>query len=141
MTAKEYLKQLKWIDREIHGKLEEIEYLRVKAQGYRSPGITDMPRGTGARDKTSDVIIKLVDLEAYVNTQTDKLIDLWEKIAKQIGGMEDQKSRVILSCRYLRMEIWEEIEEELSYEKSYLHRLHRIALEQFEHQYPEIQKM
>lgn len=141
MTVKEYLKQLWWIDREINEKIKELEYLQEKAKSCSSPEITGMPKNTGAKDKISDVIIKLVDLQTYINMQTDKLIDLKTQITKQICGLRDQRSRVILSCRYLRQEKWEDIEEELKYEKSYLMRLHKKALKEFERAYPQIRKL
>ncbi|MBR4907774.1 MAG: DUF1492 domain-containing protein [Bacteroidales bacterium] len=141
MTAKEYLKQLWWLDREINEKLHEIDYLRAKAEGCSSPEISGMPKGSGGKDKISDMVIKIVDLQTYINMKTDQLIDLRARITKQICGMKNQKSRVILSCRYLRKEKWEDMEKELAYEKSSLMRFHKKALKEFEKEYPEIREL
>ena len=140
MTAKEYLQQLWWIDKEINEKMKELDYLRVKAEGCSSPEISGMPKGSGAKDKISNVIIKIVDLQTYINMKTDELIDLRAKITKQICGLKNQKSRVILSCRYLRHEKWEEIGEEMDYGERQLQRIHQRALKEFERAYPEIRQ-
>lgn len=140
MTAKEYLRQLWWIDKEINEKLRELDYLRTKAENCSAPEPTGMPRVNGVKDKISDLIIKMVDLQTYVNAQTDELIDLRAMITRQISNLPDQRSRVILSCRYLRREKWEDIEKNLGYEKSYLLRLHKKALRLFEETYPEIRR-
>lgn len=140
MTAKEYLKQLWWIDQEINEKIKELDYLRERAGSCSAPEATGMPKGGGAKDKISEVIIKLVDLQTYIDAETDKLIDLRTKITKQICKLRDQRSRVILSCRYIRQMKWEDIEAELHYEKSTLMRVHRKALMDFEHAFPEIKK-
>ena len=141
MTAKEYLTQLWWIDKEINEKFREMEYLRSKAESCSPVEISGMPHGSGGKDKLSDVIVKLVDLQTYLDMQTDKLIDLRTTITKQICGMKNQKSRVILSCRYLRKEKWEDMEKELAYEKSSLMRFHKKALKEFEKEYPEIREL
>ena len=140
MTAKEYLKQLWWIDAEIDSKVRELDDLRSRAESCSSPKMSGMPKTEGGKDKISALIIKIVDLSTYIDMRTDKLIDLKARITKQICGLRDQRSRVILSCRYIRYEKWEQIEEELGYEKSYLQRLHRKALAEFERTYPEIKK-
>ena len=141
MTAKEYLTQLWWIDKEINEKFREMEYLRSKAESCSPVEISGMPHGSGGKDKLSDVIVKLVDLQTYLDMQTDKLIDLRTTITKQICGMSNQRSRVILSCRYLRKQKWETIEKELNYERSSLMKAHRKALKEFENKYREIGEM
>ena len=141
MTAKEYLKQLWWIDKEIHEKMMEQEWLKTKAEGTSPPEVTGMPRSAGGKDKISSVIIKMVDLQNYIKMRTDELIDLRITITKQINGLEDQRSRIVLSCRYLRRMKWEQIEKEMAYEKSSIMRMHRKALKEFEKKYPAIRSL
>lgn len=141
MTAKEYLMQLWWLDYEIEEKMKEMDYLRAKAEGCSSPEMTGMPKGSGAKDRISDVIIKIVDLSAYIDMKTDQLIDLRETITKQIDGMKSGRSRVILAYRYLFREKWDNIEKAMHYEKSSLMKMHRKALKEFEHHYPSIRRL
>lgn len=141
MTAKEYLKQLWWIDREIDVKLRELDDLRARAESCSSPKLTGMPKNENGKDKISSLIIRIVDLSMYIDMQTDKLIDLKTKITKQICGLRDQRSRVILTCRYIRCEKWEVIQERLGYEKSSIMRIHKKALNDFERAYPEIKRL
>ena len=141
MTAKDYLQQLWWIDEEIEEKMREMDYLRTKAEGCSSPEMTGMPKGSGAKDRISDVIIKIVDLSAYIGMKTDQLIDLRATITKQIDRMKNGRSRVILSHRYLLHEKWDDIEQAMHYEKSSLMKMHRKALKEFEHHYPSIRRL
>ncbi len=140
MTAKEYLEQLRWIDREIESKEGEIEVLRARAEGRSSPRITDMPRSGGGTDNT-DVIIRMAELEKYISEQKRRLIDLKRRVTRQIYGLKDPRSRVILSCRYLQKQKWEEIEKHLAYEHSSMMKLHKKALKEFELAYPSIKRI
>ena len=144
MTAKEYLKQLWYVDDEINEKLREIEYLRTKAENCSAAESDGMPKGAGTYDKISEIVIRIVDLQTYVNIRTEDLFAMREKITKQIDGLKNQQSRIILSARYMRQKqdrSWSRLEKDLSYEASSLHRLHRSALREFEQTYPEIRKL
>ena len=144
MTAKEYLKQMWLIDKEINEKFSQLEYLRAKAESCHSPKLTGMPGGSGPKDRVSDLVIKIAELQKYLDEQTDKLINLKTKITKQIHGLKSQRSRVILEARYLRDEEgrkWERIEEDLHYEHSTLMKAHRKALKDFERRYPKIRRL
>ena len=142
MTAKKYLQQLWWIDKEINEKNKELEELRVQAENCSSPEMTGMPKGSGTKDKLSETVAKIVDLQNYVNELTDRMIDLRAEITRQISSMPDQRSRIILSCRYLRRKrqdrAWEKISKELYYDINTVMILHKKALKQFEQQYPGI---
>ncbi|MBQ9031851.1 MAG: DUF1492 domain-containing protein [Parasporobacterium sp.] len=141
MTAKEYLRQLWWLDHEIDEKYRELEYLRELAAGCSSPEITGMPKGNSGKDKISDVVVRMVDLQTYINFRTDQLIGLKEKIIKQIDEMPDPRNRILLSCRYVRRQKWDEISRRMSYDKSHILKLHKKALAEFESVHPEIRKL
>lgn len=141
MTAKEYLNQLRWLNREINEKIEESEYLRAKAEGRKSLKISDMPKGKETKDGSIDAVIKLVDLQVYIDARTDELIDLRSTITKQIHELKNQRSRTVLAYRYLQQMPWEMISKKLAYDKSSLHHIHRKALKEFEKAYPEIKDL
>ena len=141
MTAKEYLSQLRWLDNEIENIQTEIDYLRARAENCHAPEISDMPKGSGSRQQVDDLIIKIVDLQNYMNVQVDTLIDLRKKIMMMLSGMKDGRSRTILQKRYVQHKRWEIIADEMNYERSYLTRLHGKALKEFEKCYPEIKSI
>lgn len=144
MTAKEYLKQLWYVDDEINEKLREIEYLRTKAENCSAAESDGMPKGAGTYDKISEIVIRIVDLQTYVNIRMEDLFAMREKITKQIDGLKNQQSRIILSARYLRKKEergWGQLMKDLNYESSSIHRLHRSALREFEQTYPGIRKL
>ena len=137
-AAKDYLRQLWWIDREINLKYRQLEELKARAESCASPKLTGMPKGNGQKETLSDLVIKIADLENYINKRTDGLIDLKAQIIKQIDAMKSQTDREILTRRYVLHEKWEDMAGELSYDVSYLLRLHKQALRNFESAYPEI---
>ena len=144
MTAKEYLQQLWYIDRELDEKARQIEYLRTKAENCSQADPSGMPKGAGGKDKISDIVIRMVDLQTYISIRWDDLVDLREKITRQINGLKNPRSRIVLEARYLRKKeerSWNILERDLNYEKSSLLRIHRKALREFERRYPEIRKM
>ena len=140
MKAKEYLKQIWWIDKEINYKREQREMIRAKAEGVSSPQISDMPKGGQQQDPAS-LIVKLADLDNYINEQTGRLISLKADVIKQIDKITDQRSRLILTCRYLQMRKWEDIEKDMHYEHTYMMVLHNRALRLFEEVNPQIRKI
>lgn len=144
MTAKEYLQQLWYIDRELDEKARQIEYLRAKAENCSQADPSGMPKGAGGKDKISDIVIRMVDLQTYISIRWDDLVNLREKITRQINGLKNPRSRIVLEARYLRKKeerSWNILERDLNYEKSSLLRIHRKALREFERRYPEIRKM
>ena len=145
MTAKKYFQQLWLLDEEIDENNREMDELRTREENCSSPEITGMPRGSGTKDKLSEIVAKLVDLQQYVNEQTDRLIDLRAEITRQINEMKDQRSRVILSKRYLRKNrqdrAWGKIAKELHYDEKTIMRLHKKALKQFENEHPKIKML
>ena len=138
MTAKEYLSQMLWLDREINNGIEQLEELRVKAEGLSQTAPTGMPHGSGGGDKLAQRVVRIVELQEYVNDQTDRLIDLRMEITQQIDRMKNQKNRVVLQCRYLRCMKWADIERELHYEHSSMMKRHKTALKEFERLNPTI---
>ena len=140
MTAKEYLKQIWWTEKDIKNKLELIEIIRAKAEGLSSPQISDMPRGGQQQDPAS-LIVKLAELDNYINEQKNELISLKTDVIKQINKITDQRSCLILTCRYVQTQKWSEIEKNMHYEHRYMMKLHEKALQEFEEANPQIKRI
>lgn len=140
MNAKEYLKQIWWIDKEIKYRQDQADMIRARAEGRSSPQVTDMPKG-GHKTDTAGLIVRLAELDKYIKEQTDRLISLKASVIKEIDKLPDQRSRLILVCRYLQVRKWEDIENEYNYEHSYMMSLHRKALREFEEANPHIKQI
>ncbi|MBR2566166.1 MAG: DUF1492 domain-containing protein [Paenibacillus sp.] len=130
MTAKEYLRQLWQLDREINIKYQELEHLRASI-GIRAMRQGDVVVSGETSDPVADTVTKIISMEEYINRKIDKLIDLRRKITDQIDGMESRTFRNILTCRYVLMQNWEDVAESMGYAVQHCYRIHGRALQEF----------
>lgn len=130
MTAKEYLRQLWQLDREINIKYQELEHLRASI-GIRAMRQGDVVVSGETSDPVADTVTKIISMEEYINRKIDKLIDLRKKITDQIDGMESRTFRNILTCRYVLMQNWSQISETMGYAVQHCYRIHGRALQEF----------
>ena len=129
MTIKEYLSQAYRIDQRINSKLEQVQSLRelaVKATSTLSD--TYNSSGSGNKQKMEGVIVKIIDLENEIDEEIDKLIDLKQEIVSLIKQVKNPEYQTLLELRYLCFRTWEQIAVEMSYDLSWVHRLHKKAL-------------
>ena len=76
MNAKEFLEQVRYVDRAIDSKLEQVHQLRNEATKATSL-VSDMPRGGSPNlQRLEDTIVKIIDLEREINRDIDRLIDM-----------------------------------------------------------------
>ncbi len=135
MTAKEYLRQLRRIDRQLELLFKEREELE-RAQTYlRSPQID------GDRVQTSPsgdppwmgYLIKWEEMSNRIGKKWDELIKKKETIIDQIGTLSDSRHIDILGKRYVEFKSFEVIAVEMGYSFEYTLRIHWEALKAFEH--------
>lgn len=135
MTAKEYLRQLRRIDRQLELLFKEREELE-RAQTYlRSPQID------GERVQTSPsgdppwmgYLIKWEEMSNRIGEKWDELIKKKATIIDQIGKLSDSRHIDILGKRYVEFKSFEMIAVEMGYSFEYTLRIHWEALKAFEH--------
>lgn len=131
LNAKDYLSQAYRIDQRINSKIEQVSSLNNMATKATST-ITDMP-GSATRNihRMEDVITKIIDMQAEINADIDKLIDLKAEIMDAIKGVDNLEYQTILELRYLCYKPWEQIAIELGYSVNNVFKMHRKALEEF----------
>lgn len=143
MTAKEYLRQLWRLDREVEIKYQVLEQTRA---GIGIRALPDPNQHVGSSGETSDpvssTVMQIMKMEKYLDQRIDKYINLKATIIEQIENikgrseLERQTYRNILTCRYvLYMKDWEKIGESVGYSRSQVIHLHGKALQVFEDQY------
>ena len=137
MTAKEYLRQLKNINAEINVKYLELETLRAQVGIRAQPDPNENVGHSGnVTDPVSDIAVKIVEMEKYINRKIDRLINLRRKITTQIDGMENRNFRNLLICKYVLEMTWTKISETLNYNEDYCRKeLHSAALQTFYEMY------
>ena len=128
MTAKQYLKQARYLDERINTKIEQVSSLHDLATKATST-LSDMP-GSPTRNthRMEDIIIKILMLENEINADIDHLVDLKDEILSVIKAVDDEECRLLLEKRYLNFEQWEDIAAEMCTGVKNIYRLHDKAL-------------
>lgn len=128
MTAKEFLSEMRWLDKRIEDRLEEVA--RLRSQINRATAVmSDMPRGGKGRDWT-DTLLKATELERKLADQVNELIRWKAEIREAIDRIDDARLRRVLELRYLNMRSWRAIAREMKYDERWVQRLHGMALAQ-----------
>lgn len=128
MTAKEYLRQARYIDTEVNTKILQVEDLRELAVKATST-LSDMPcSSTRNTNKLENTIIKILMLVDEISNDIDTLVDLKKDILSSIKAVDDKECRIVLEKRYLNGEKWEDIANDMCCSVASMHRVHSKAL-------------
>lgn len=124
MNAKEYLSQARFLDVRIDAKIRQVTRLNELATKCTST-ISDMPRNPSPSQSTmEEAICKIIDLEAEINRDIDRLVDLKREISNVIKNIDSSEEQVLLKKRYLCFESWEQIALDMGYSVQHIFRLH-----------------
>ena len=137
MTTKEYLGQIRRLNRMINNKLTEIAQLKDMAVSISATQSGEWVQSTPNFDKIGTKYAKIDEMERKIDGMVDELVDKKEKIIQQIDSMEDENTYNILFARYIEKKTFEVIATEMKYSWRQVVRLHGTALKQFEKKYGE----
>ena len=123
-----YLKRYRFLDREISRKVEEVLRLRFNLEKVTA-ALTPEPKGGGSiYSKTEAMVAKVVDLEAEINADVDRLFAIRKDIEAAIEAVEDDRERLLLQYRYLDGCTFEWIAGDMGYHWRSVHKIHVRAL-------------
>lgn len=128
MTAKEFLSQIRQIDQLIDTKLEQISKLHSQATKATST-LSDIPQsGTHDPHALENIIVKMLDLEADINKDVDRLVDLKREIMEVLKAVRTPAYQALLEMRYFGYMTWNMIAEVCGYDIRSAYRDHKRAL-------------
>lgn len=128
--AKKYLSQAFGLNQRIESKLGQIEDLHNLAT-KATVTYSDMPKNPNkGQSRLEDCVIQIMELEAEINRDMIRLVELKKDIIRRIKAVENAELQTILELRYLSYMRWEEIAIELGYGIDNVFRLHRNALDE-----------
>lgn len=131
MTAKEFLRGIRDNERRIKALMERRQqYYDIAMQGTGRHEARRLS-GTSQSSRLEDAICRLVDLEADLDKQIDKLVDETRLAERMIGQLKDPRHRDVLRYRYLNCWSWERISQEMCYDRRWVLRLHGEGLQEF----------
>lgn len=126
MTAKEFLRRARTVDRRVDEATERAERVRARLEAGRMSVITGLPRGGGADwTETAD---RLIELERVVNARTRELVR-WKLAAIDvIRAIEEPRLAEVLELYYIDGFTWEQVAERMGLDLRWVFRLHGKAL-------------
>lgn len=130
MKAKEYLNEIRYLDKMIKNKLDEINNLKDQMT-HISVTFTGEEQVQHDRNVHSleKAIAKMIDLQDEL---TCDLAELQAKKAEAfhiIDSLEDKDMSRLLYLRYFKYETWEKIAVEMNFSIRQIYRLHGNALQ------------
>ena len=126
MTAKEFLRRARSVDRRVDEAQERVERLRARLESGRMSSVTGMPRGGGSDwTETAD---RLIELEQAVNQRTRELVR-WKLAAiDAIRSVEEPRLAEVLELYYIDALTWEQVAQRMGYTMRNVQYLHGLAL-------------
>lgn len=125
--------ELRRINERIKNKMEQLDELKVLAQGVSSPKANpDVIQTSGTQDRMENIVVRIIDLENEVDELVDRYADKRAKVIRAIYRLPRERHQNILYERYiLSMKISEIAIQEKMLERS-VKKAHAKALEAFE---------
>ena len=126
MTAKEFLRRARTVDRRVDEATERAERVRARLEAGRMSSLTGMPRGGGA--DWTETVDRLIELERVVNARTRELVR-WKLAAIDvIRAIEEPRLAEVLELYYIDGFTWEQVAHRMELDPRWVFRLHGKAL-------------
>lgn len=131
---KEELRNIMYLDNMIESKLRQLKYLKstrldVGAIDYSK----DKIQNNNVVSVVEEALIKIIDLEDEINDDIVRLVDLKQRVRKEVNQLPTLLATII-EMRYFEKLEWEEIAYRLSYSIQHIYRLHGQALKELNHE-------
>lgn len=95
MKAKEYLLQIRKIDRLVENKIAELEHWQAIATGTTTFSDGDRVQSTGNKYKMEDAIIKCIEISNDLNIEIDRLVDARKEVISTIEQLKPSEYDVL----------------------------------------------
>ena len=117
MTAKEYLRSIKYLDNSINAKLAELDSLRHNAESIRGVSY-DGDKVQGGVSDSMRIVDKIIELNNVINAEIDRLVDLKAEAHTKIEKVCNEKFISLLTDIYINGYTLEQVAERMG--KSYV---------------------
>ena len=131
MTAKEYLRKVKRMETAIRQKEGEIKYMREAATHISVNYGSERVQSSPAYDRLADSVAKIVDMEAEIVEEYQKMLAFRAEAAERIGRLPKELQSQILFLRYLEGKSMKEIPGIVGRSSQYVVEQHGKALQAF----------
>ena len=130
MTAKEYLRSIKYLDNAINAKQAELDRLKRDMCSIR--GISyDKDKVQGGISDSMKIVDKIIELNNVINAEIDKLVDLKAEAHNKIEKVCNEKFISLLTDIYINGYTFEQVAERMNITDKTICRWHGQALQLF----------
>lgn len=131
MTAKAYLRNIKYLDAAINAKQRELDRLRHDAENIKAISYDKDKVQFSAPSDSTKIIDKIIDLSKEINSEIDKLIGLKAEAREKISRVYNKKFISLLTDIYINGITLEQEAEKLEVNYRTVCRWHGQALQVF----------
>lgn len=110
MTAKEYLRSIKYLDNAINAKQAELDRLRHDAESIRGVSYESAKILSSPNDPMK-IVDKIIELSNEINREIDKLVDLKSEAHSKIEKVCNRKFISLLTDIYINGYTLEQVAE------------------------------
>ena len=137
MDARTYLERISEIDRKITRLQSRLDDINAQKTAIKSPANMqhEAAGGPDREERLISMIEKAARIEKVLVGEIDYLIDLKEKISREIDGLPDKRHKDVLYYRYVRCMRWEDVAKTMNYNERWVKALGDEALESFREMY------
>lgn len=130
MTAKEYLRSIKYLDSAINAKQAELD--RLKRDMCSIKGVTyDGDKVQGGISDSMRIVDKIIELNNIINAEIDRLVDLKSEAHNKIEKVYNEKFISLLTDIYINGYTLEQVAEKMNKTYMTICRWHGQALNIF----------
>ena len=130
MTAKEYLRSIKYLDSAINAKQAELD--KLKRDMCSIKGVTyDGDKVQGGITDSMKIVDKIIELNNLINAEIDRLVDLKAEAHQKIEKVCNEKFISLLTDIYINGYTFEQIAERMNITDKTVCRWHGQALQLF----------
>ena len=129
MNAKDFLEQVRYVDRAIDSKLEQVERLRNESTKATSL-VSDMPRSDSPNlQRMETVLCKVADLESEIAQDRAAMETAKAEITAALSELEDYREQQALYGRYVECNAWAAIAKDCGFHIRTVQRQHDAGIE------------
>lgn len=139
-AAKEYFAQIRKTDRLIQRLTSTVVTLRSSLTSQSYELNPDKVQTSGPKNTLEETVVKIVDLEADINSRIDELVQQKADAISRIRNISDHDQQNVLIARYVEGDKWERIAVDLNFSIAQVYRIHGAALLDFAEKNPDILK-
>ena len=126
--AKAFLSRYRWLIKRRAALMEEVAACRERATSTTGRLDPDAVFGGGVSDRMAEEVTASVDVEAEIRAIDAKINQQLADILAAIEAVPDERQKLVLTLRYIRGMNWEDIQEQLHFERTQTYVLHGRAL-------------